>query len=96
MLSGIGLLEDGETITPTSLAKKVSCHPDTVRKKLESYEKDKKIGFRLIKDKNGFVKLIVKEDNNTFITDQIGKILKELIDIKNDLQLIKSKIKKKA
>lgn len=97
ILNGISLMDDGETITPTALAKKIGCHPDSLRTKLDELELAKKIGFRTIYDETGFARLIIKEEGNVYISSQLASIQKELIDMKTEIHQIKclqQKIKK--
>lgn len=95
-LSGMALLEEGETITPTAFAKRLEMHPNTIRLKNDEYELAKAIGWRTIYDKDGFAKLFIKEDNNVYFMNQITEIKQEIQNIKNILQDLKVHLKKKV
>jgi len=94
-LTGMSLLEEGETITPTAFAKRIGMHPDTIRLKNDEYSLAKSIGWRTIYDKEGFARLFIKEDNNVYFLNEIAEIKKQIQDIKNILQNLKINFQKK-
>lgn len=92
--SEIELLQVGDKITPTALAKKTtriinkkdnSIHPDTLRDFIDVYDSLKLVGFQSIRDKNGFLRLIVKTEPELDLKREIREVKKEILDIKNIL-----------
>lgn len=95
VLTGIASHEIGNTITPTALAEEIGVHPNTLREKLDEYEVAKELGWRTVRDKSGKVRLIIREDDDLNLRKGIRDILKEILQLKNLIDEINTKNKKK-
>ncbi len=86
IVKSLEVMQNGEGIKPTNLAKKVvGIHPDTLRDLLDLYDSLKEVGFEIIRDEEGKIMLIRKVDENL-------EIKKAIRDIKNNINDIKLKL----
>lgn len=92
IISTIANMEVGETITPTAFSKNISIHPDTFRDLLDFWDSIKGIGIETLRDKEGKIKLIIRNNENLDEKMELREIQKRLIDFKTDLDKIKLKI----
>jgi len=106
LLSALSLLETGEFIQPTPLAKMIEVHVNTLKKMIDTIDKEKSGGFskevgwrelmglRIKRNKKGVIKWIIKEEDNDYLKKRIGTIRKELIDMKRDKKQIEELLNK--
>ncbi|MEK7179942.1 MAG: hypothetical protein AAB706_00540 [Patescibacteria group bacterium] len=78
----IANMELGAKITPTSLAKSLQMHPDTLRDLLDLHDTLKEVGFETLRDKDGKLKLIIRNDENLDIEKILTEMRKDILDIK--------------
>lgn len=87
----ISLMDEGETISPSNLFRSIekmgignNIHPNTGRDLLDLHDSLNKVGFKVLRDKDDKIKLIVKTSNKKIEEEDI-KYLKEKIDKIYDL-----------
>lgn|SRR3990167_4578942 len=91
-------MEVGEAVSPTHLFKSNGIHPDTGRDILDHYETLKDVGFKIVRDKQDVIKLIIKTNEDLSLNTTIAELKKDIVDIKKelgDLKIILSEIKKR-
>ena len=85
----------GESINPTNLAHKIEIHPDTLRDVIDLHDSLKEVGFSTLRDKNGKVREILRTDESLNIRNEIRDLRRDVINIKEGLDEIKTFLKSK-
>lgn len=87
ILTALSIMKIGDSITPTNLAKTLAMHKDTLTEKLEEYEPVKNINWRLSRDSKQKIRMITKTDEDIDLRKSLRNIEKDLILIKNKLEI---------
>lgn len=91
----IANLPIGETITMTTLAKRIGVHPYTLKDVIDMYDSLKEVGFETLRDKNGNLREIMRTNESLNLIKEVREIRKEQINQKNTLDEIKHLINSK-
>lgn len=91
----LSYLEEGDIIAFSTLARNSGIHPHTLRDIFDMFDTMKDVGFRIQRDKNGTIIRIIKEDSSLDLRKSMREFEKKMIDLKNDLDEIKTILKKK-
>jgi len=93
--TAIANMELGEAISPTRLFRSIGgIHPNTGRDLLDLYDSLKTIGFVTLRDKNGKVREILRTDEGLDARKDIIEIKKQILELKEIMDEINTKLKK--
>ena len=85
----------GDVIRPSSLARSIHLHPDTLKDTLDFYDTLKEIGFKTLRDKKGEIREIIRTDDGLDLRTDVRDIKKDMLIIKDMLDKLNTQIKKR-
>lgn len=88
-------MREGESITPTALAKKIELngklmHPNTLTDALDIVDLLKDVGYRTIRGEDGKIRFIIKSKEDISVATKMRNMEKNIIDIKGDVEKVLS------
>lgn len=92
-LTGIANMERGETIAPSTFARRHNLHPSYSEELNDILENAKQIGWETVRDMDGKAKQYIKTEDPLELRDEVRELKKSIIDIAKILDEIKTNIR---